>query len=181
MMFSSRTGWHLSFTLLAVTFLLYIVFGLWFTERSTVSKRPAHALDDILSPASIDALYNDARLHHAVLDLTETVAKASLSYGEKLESGGLRNLGKGMISSVARVRTQKLAGQRKRQLFGGGEQDGGFGGIVSGLFGGGSNATGLGDVFQQALSGIGDDILSSLATPAYFLGIGIGYVSKYVH
>lgn len=178
MMFSSKTGWHLSFALLTATLFLYILLGLWFTTRWAPSRRPAHALDDILSPATIDALYDDARLHHAILDLTETVAKASLGYGERLESDGLKGLGQGLISRIARVKTDKKAGQQKRQLFGGGEQDGGFGGFLSGLFGGGSNATGLGDIFQQALSGITDDLVGTLATPAYFLGVGIGYVSR---
>lgn len=174
----SKAGWHLPFALLTVSFLLYVSLGLWFSEWLTVSQaRPAHALDSILSPETIDALFEDARLHNAILELTETVALASLTYGDSLESGGLKDFGKSLSAEVARIKAGNGPSPIKRQLFGGGKQDGGFLSGLADLFGGGGkggNATSLGDLFKQGLSGIGDSIVGSLATPAYFLGIGLG-------
>jgi hypothetical protein len=200
----SKAGWHLPFALLVVTFFLYIPLGLWFSEWLTASQaRPGHVLDVILSPETIDALYEDARLHHAILDLTESVAKASLRYGDSLESGGLKHFGRSLSAEIARRKAADEPTQKKRQLFGGGgdgrgllsgltdllggggggnenatkDGEGSGGGIISGLsslLGGSGNATSIGDLFQEGLSGITGSIVGGLATPAYFLGIGIG-------
>ncbi|KAL5384903.1 hypothetical protein DPSP01_005009 [Paraphaeosphaeria sporulosa] len=195
---SSKAGWHLPFAFLTAAFLLYSLLGLGFTQWLASSQaRPAHALDNFLSPETIDALYDDARLHDAILELTETVAKASLSYGDSLESGGLKDFGKSLSAEVARIRAAEKPSRNKRQLFGGGKDGGGLlsglaslfgggngndgnatgGGLLSGLsslLGGSGNATSLGDLFKEGLSGITDGIVGGLATPAYFLGIGIG-------
>lgn len=173
-MFSSKAGWHLPFALLTILLFLYGFIGLWFTQWLTVSQRPPHALDSILSPETIDAIYDDARLHHAILELTETVAKASLNYGKSLENSGLEDFGNSLMSEVSRARNNEGSSRQKRQLFGGKDDGGGFGGFLSGLFGGDKNNTSLGDFFKQKLSNITGDIVGSLATPAYFLGIGIG-------
>lgn len=198
---STKAGWHLPFTVLTTAFLLYVLLGLGFSTWVTSSPaRPAHALDSIFSPGTIDALYEDARLHNAVLELTETVAKASLSYGDSLESGGSKDFGKSLSAEVARIRAAEKPRQNKRQLFGGEKEGGGLlsglaslfgggseadatngtaasGGLLSGLsslFGGSRNATSLGDLFKEGLSGITDGIVGGLATPAFFLGIGLG-------
>ena len=200
---SSKAGWHLPFTFLTVAFVLYVLLGLGFSTWLTNSQaRPAHTLDKLLSPKTVDALYEDARLHNAILELTETVARASLTYGDSLESGGLKDLGKSLSAEVARMRAAEKPSQNKRQLFGGGKDGGGFfqglanlfggvakdgsdgkgvnataGGFFSGLsslFGGSGNATSIGDLFKEGLYGITDGIVGGLATPAYFLGIGIG-------
>ncbi|KAF9729295.1 hypothetical protein PMIN04_009289 [Paraphaeosphaeria minitans] len=199
MIFSpSKAGWHLPFAFLTAAFILYILLGLVFTQWLANSQaRPAHALDNFLSPETIDALYDDARLHDAILELTKTVAKISLSYGDRLESGGLENFGKSLSAEVVRIRAVEKPRRKKRQ-FSGSKQDGGglfsglasvFGGgdaddgnetgvgLLSGLsslLGGNGNATSLGDLFNEGLSGITDGIVGGLATPAYFLGIGIG-------
>lgn len=175
MISSSKAGWHLPFALLTVTILLYVSLGLWFSEWLKASQaRPAHALDGILSPETIDALYEDARLHHAVLELTDTVAKASMTYGNSLESDGLKDFGKSLSAEVARIKSADRSIQNKRQLLGGGDDGGGLLSGLMGILGGSGNATSLGDLFQQGLSGITGSIVDGLATPAYFLGIGLG-------
>lgn len=164
MISSSKAGWHLPFALLTVTFLLYVSLGLWFSEWVTASQaRPAHALDGILSPETIDALYEDARLHHAILGLTETVAKASLTYGDTFESGGLKDFGKSLSAKVARFRTTDRPTKNKRQLSNSTTQDAGLLAGLMVVLGELGNATGMGDTLQQGL-----------ATPAYFMGIGLG-------
>jgi hypothetical protein len=148
----SKAGWHLPFALLVVTFFLYIPLGLWFSEWLTASQaRPGHALDAILSPETIDALYEDARLHHAILDLTETVAKASLRYGDSLESGGLKDFGKSLSAEIARIKAADKPTQQKRQLFGGGGDGEGFFSGLTSLLGGGKGGSGNATT-EEALS-----------------------------
>ncbi|KAJ4288941.1 hypothetical protein N0V90_011282 [Kalmusia sp. IMI 367209] len=178
-MFSSKAGWHLPFALLTVTFLFYVSVAIWFTGWLSASQaRPPHALDGILSPETIDALYEDARLHRTILELTEAVAKASVSYGENYQSGGLKDFGKSLTAEATRMKAANVPSQRKRQFLGigQGQKDETQGGILSGLTGllGGNGTAGLGDLFQQGLSGITGSIVDGLATPAYFLGIGLG-------
>lgn len=167
---SNKAGWHLPFAFLTAAFLLYVLLGLTFSAWLTNSQaRPAHALEN-LSLEIIDALNEDPRLHDAILELTETVAKASLSYGDSLESGGLKDFGKSLSAELARIRATEKPSRDKRQLSGGGLLSG-----LSSLLGGGDgNGSGLADLLKQGLSGITNGIVGGLATPAYFLGIGIG-------
>ena len=185
-MFSSRPVWYLPVAILTVTFFLYASVGLWFSEwiASDFQTQRTSALSSILSAETIDALYEDARLHHALLSLTEAVAKASNDYGESYSSDGLKKFGKTLTEEVARL--QSTAPQKKKRgLFDGvlgggtgagagpgGEQTGGFGGILAGI----GNALGIGGGEANG-TGLGDQVLSGLSTPALFLGIGIGYVS----
>ncbi|KAF2450303.1 hypothetical protein P171DRAFT_438972 [Karstenula rhodostoma CBS 690.94] len=193
---SSKAGWHLPLAFLATAFLLYISLGLGFSEWLTNSQaQPTNALDQLLSPATINALYEDARLQYVILRLTETVARVSLSYGDSFESGGLKDFGESLSAEVARMRAGERPTQNRKQLFGGRKDRRGFfsdvasffgggkgadasttgGGLLWGLFGGGGNSTGgIGGLLEKGLSGITEKIVGGLATPAYFLGIGLG-------
>lgn len=183
-MFSSKLGWYLPFAILTVTFLLYVSVGLWFTEwiSSGYNVRPPNALDGVLSPETLDAIYEDARLHHALLSLTEAVAKASSDYGETYQSEGLKGFGKNLTDEVARIKAAQVP-KKKRGfmedmaglLSGGGTGNGQEAGL-GGLLGGGNSSGGLGGLLQQGIAGIGGDLVGGLATPAFFLGIGLGYV-----
>lgn len=158
MTFSSKAGWHLPFAILTVTLLLYVSLGLWFNDWMTARRaRPPHTLDSIFSPETVDALYEDVRFHHAILELTETVAKASINYGDSLESGGLTDFGNTLMAEVTRFKTDHAPNQKKKR-----QSD---------------NATELSSLFKQALSGISGDFVGGVASSAYFFGIGIGYVS----
>lgn len=185
-MFSSRPVWYLPVAILTVTLFLYASVGLWFSEwiASDFQTQRTSALSSILSAETIDALYEDARLHHALLSLTEAVAKASNDYGESYSSDGLKKFGKTLTEEVSRLKSTAPQ-KKKRGLFDGalgggagagagpgGEQTGGFGGILAGI----GNALGIGGGEANG-TGLGDQVLSGLSTPALFLGIGIGYVS----
>lgn len=188
-MFSSKPVWHLPVALLAVSFLLYASIGLWFSEwiSDGFRRRPPNALDVVLSPTTIDALYEDDRLHHAILSLTETVAKASTKYGDSYRLEGVKSFGKDLTEDVARLRVTQVQKRRKRGLLedlgslitgggGDGQQGQDQGGLLSELGNalGGNGTGGLGGLLQQGLAGIGNSLLEGAATPAYFLGIGIG-------
>jgi hypothetical protein len=179
-MFSSKPVWYLPFAMLAVTFLLYASIGVWFSQWMVggYDIRTPNALDEILLPETVDALYEDARLHDTLLSLTETVAKASADYGNAYHLSGLKSLGKNFTERVQRIRITHFPIRRvKRQglmgdLLPGG---GGGGGLFDAILGGAGNGSGgLGDLFGQAITGLGGDLAGSLATPAYFLGIGLG-------
>lgn len=183
-MFSSRHGWCLSFAFLAIVFLLYASIGLWFDHWlvGTYEQRSPNALDTILSPDTVDALRQDARLHGALLSLTETVAKVSSDYGSTFRMNGLTRFGKDLTAKVQHIRiAHPPKPKAKRQTLMGGLLSAGDagGGLLDGILGeAGNGSGGLGDLFGQALSGLGGDLADSLATPAYFLGIGIGYVDR---
>jgi len=178
-MFPSKSVWYLPFAILTVTFLLYGSIGIWFSQWMVGGSniRPLNALDAILSPETVDALYEDARVHDTLLSLTESVAKASLNYGNEYHLNGLKSLGMNLTERLQRIRVTHVPTRKaKRQglisgLLPGGNEEGLLGGILSGA---GNTSGGLGDLFGQALSGLGGDLAGSLATPAYFLGIGLG-------
>ncbi|PVI01883.1 hypothetical protein DM02DRAFT_670923 [Periconia macrospinosa] len=177
-MFSSnKSGWYLPFSILTLTFLLYIALGLWFTEWISSGRyiRSPNALERYLSPETIDALYEDKRLQDAFLKLSVVVAEASSQYGETHDSERWKNFGSDLLEEVARLKSEKTL-RRKRGLledFGNLITGGGSNGATNG--GGPGNITaGLGNLFSQGLAGIGNSLTEGLATPALFLGIGLG-------
>ncbi|KAH8698049.1 hypothetical protein GQ44DRAFT_779310 [Phaeosphaeriaceae sp. PMI808] len=202
-MLSSKSGWYLPFMVLASTILLYGLIGLWFTQWSASGyyARPLNALDGIVSPNTLDAIYEDTRLRETILSLTERIAKASSDFGEAYDLASLKGLGKNITEEIEQLKARYVpTGKVKRQgflsslipgrdggkgsgggllggLLGGGGGGNSTGGLLGGLLGGGGggNSTGgLADLFGQAISGLGNNVVGSLATPAFFLGIGIG-------
>jgi hypothetical protein len=184
---SSKSVWHLPVALLITTLFLYALVGVWFTEwlSGTLATHRSDELSSILSPETIDALYEDARLNHAIMSLTEAVAETTKNMGETYQSEGLKDFARNLTGQLAKMKnTSKKTLRKKRGLFdafsGGtntGEQGGGLFGSLGaglGLGGDGNNTGGLGGLLQQGLSGIGDSIVGGLATPALFLGIGVG-------
>ncbi|KAF1952393.1 hypothetical protein CC80DRAFT_572612 [Byssothecium circinans] len=168
-------GWYLPFAILTFAFLLYMSVGLWFTERISSRRyyvRPASALDGILSPETIDALYDDARFHNTLLSLTAAVAKASTNWGEAYGSEELKGLGRNLTQEVARLKAIEPP-KKRRSLFNGlsGRQEqGGGGGPPSAMNG----TDDLGTALLGSLRSLGGSLTDGLATPAFFLGIGLG-------
>ena len=87
------------------------------------------------------------------------------------------------MAEVARAKTSNSPNKHRRQLLGNGnegqqQQQPANGSLLSGLMGmigGNVNSTSsLGDLFQGAVSGLTGDLVGGLATPAFFLGIGLG-------
>lgn len=200
-MFAKSTSvWHLPVALLSVSLILYLLAGSWFSAWISGDFQPKRAdgIYGILSPETVDALYEDARLNEALLSLTEAMAQTTENLGEKLDSDGLRSFSRNLTEQLAKMKIAQPQ-RRKRGLLedlgnmitGGGNtnnqqgQQGqqGAGGVLGGLgdalgLGGGNGTGGLGGLLQQGLSGIGDSIIGGLATPALFLGIGVGYVRQ---
>jgi hypothetical protein len=159
---------------------------------SAQPTRHPNALNHFLHPETIDALYEDTHLRLALLTLTETVATASSIYGKKFNSQGLSVFGHNLTERIAHIKATEGSKTRQKRgflenlgnLFQGQTQDdgqqgqnqteGGFLGQLGDLFSGGDGAGGLGDLLQQGLSGITDNLVGQLATPAYFLGTGLG-------
>ncbi|KAF2732936.1 hypothetical protein EJ04DRAFT_578009 [Polyplosphaeria fusca] len=173
--------------------LLFVSVGLWFDQRTTVGlERPSDgAFRDVLSPTTIDALRGDARLHHALLSLTEYVATTSEKLGKQYGSEGLESFGRNLTEELTRIYARPSPKKRGfledlgNLITGGGNgnnqqpQGDTRGNLLEEIgnalgIGGDGNNTGLGGLLQGGLSSLGDSIIGGLATPALFLGIGVG-------
>jgi hypothetical protein len=125
-------------------------------------------LTTFLSAETITALKNDARLHYALLSLTETIAHTSSDLGQTWGLTSVQEFGHALTENIAELRKRHDVQSQKRGLL----DD--LGQAVKGLLGGaGLNTTGgLGGI----LGDFGNALTEGLATPALFLGIGVGYV-----
>jgi hypothetical protein len=190
----TKSVWYLPAALLLSLF-LYLSVGLWFDEWITVGfeQRHGNVLYEVVSPATVDALREDRRLHNAILSLTEYLANTSENLGRQYGSQGLRDFGQNLTAELTRIHARPPPKKRGflddlGNLFkgGGGGGDGqpaqnDTGGILSGIgealgIGGGNSSGGLGGLLSGGLASLGDSIIGGLATPALFLGIGVGYV-----
>lgn len=171
---SSKQVWHLPVALFITALFLYALVGISFTKwvSGNIESHRYDGLSNILSPDTIDALYEDARLNYAIMSLTDAVAETTKNIGETYKSEGLKDFARNLTCQLAKMRNTNQKLKRKRGLL-----DMFTGGLEGGLGLGGAdgNSTGgLGGLLQQGLSGIGDSIIGGLATPALFLGIGVG-------
>ncbi|KAF2998804.1 hypothetical protein E8E13_001143 [Curvularia kusanoi] len=119
-----------------------------------------------LSAESVAALKDDARLHHALLGLTESIAHTSSELGQKYGLEGVADFGLALGDSMVELRKRNELEAQKRGLL----EDfaKGVGNVLGGL---GVNTTGgLGGI----LGNLGTALTNGLATPALFLGIGVG-------
>lgn len=176
MLFASRSVWYLPASLFILAFLLYASLGIWFNDFISTDLAPRHSpdgFDQYISPETIDALYTDTRLHKAFLSLTDALAKTSSDLGETYHFDGLRDFGRDLNEEVAKWRDAPPPERRRRglkDLFGGAGAEAG----------GGFNLTGkLSSILEEGLASLGGSITDGLATPALFLGIGIGYICSY--
>jgi hypothetical protein len=172
-MFASRSVWYLTASLFTLAFLLYASLGIWFNEFISAGLAPRHspdAFDKYISAETVDALFSDTRLHKALLSLTDAVAKTASDLGETYHNNGLRDFGRDLNKEVAKWEVASPSESRRRGLI---DLFGGAGAESRG----GLNFTGkLSGILQEGLASLGGSITDGLATPALFLGIGIGYV-----
>ena len=119
-----------------------------------------------LSAESVNALRDDARLHHALLGLGESFALTSSDLGQRYGFAGVADFGVALGDSVAELRKRNNLETQKRGLFD--DIRNGFENALGGL---GINATGG---ISGILDNIGTALTNGLATPALFLGIGVG-------
>ena len=119
-----------------------------------------------LSAESVNALRDDARLHHALLGLGESFALTSSDLGQRYGLAGVAGFGVALGDSVVELRKRNNLETQKRGLFD--DIRNGFENALGGL---GINATGG---ISGILDNIGTALTNGLATPALFLGIGVG-------
>ncbi|KAG9198595.1 hypothetical protein G6514_009771 [Epicoccum nigrum] len=119
-----------------------------------------------LSADSVTALKDDARLHHALLGLSESLALTSSDLGQRYGFAGVADFGVALGDSVAELKKRNNLEAQKRGLFD--DIRNGFENALGGL---GINATGG---LSGILDNLGTTLTNGLATPALFLGIGVG-------
>lgn len=176
-------GWHLAFAILTFAFMLFVTVGLWFTEWVSSSRyytRPQNVLDGFLSPETLDALYDDARLHHVLISITDAVAKASADWGDVYGPESLKGLRSNLAQEAARLKAIEPPKKKRRGLFDGGmsvpkeQANGGLLRAMSKSVGGAESGNGTDDLGSALLGSLKSSAADGLAIPAYFLGIGLG-------
>jgi hypothetical protein len=167
---AGKPVWYLLLAVFVTAALLFTFAGLAYDRYIFTQSSPSHTEDltTFLSAETIIALKNDARLHNALLGLTETIAHTSSNLGQTLGLDGVQEFGHALTESVTELRKRHDGSSQKRGLL----DD--LGQAAKGIFGGaGLNTTGgLGGIFGN----LGNALTEGLATPALFLGIGVGYV-----
>lgn len=170
-MFSSlRAVWYLPFFLVVAVYLLSVSYNA--TRVTSYHNQDSQDLTAILSPQTVSALNKDAQLHNVLLSLAGKVAEVSTDYGERFHIGEVKDFGVRLADDIALWRTAQQKALQKRGLI----DD--LGSAFQQFVGGGKGAPGgfnLTAGFNGILDRIGDKITGSLATPALFLGIGLGY------
>lgn len=167
---TGKPVWHLPLAVFATAALLFTFAGLGHDRHifTNSSHSDTDHLTAFLSADLVTALKNDVRLHYALLDLTETVAHTSSNLGQTWGLDGVQRFGHVLTDSVMELRKRRDVNSQKRGLL----DD--LGQAAKGLLGGaGLNTTGgLGGI----LGNLGNALTEGFATPALFLGIGIGCV-----
>ncbi|KAF2472801.1 uncharacterized protein BDR25DRAFT_366007 [Lindgomyces ingoldianus] len=168
-----------------------VVTSEWGSVSLQAQYQRQDALRNVLSPDTLDALYQDVRLHGALLGLADRLVYMSSSLGDQYDSEGLKTFAKDLTQQLSRLREAKPEKKKRgvledlgNMITGGGakpsgQQGQGGGGALAGLgnalgLGGGNDTGGLGGLLQQGISSLGDSLIGSLGTPALFLGIGLG-------
>lgn len=167
---AGKPVWYLPLVVFATAALLFTFAGLRYDRYIFTHNLHADAEDlkAFLSAETITALKNDARLHYALLGLTETIARTSNDLGQTLGLDGVREFGHALTESVTELRKRHGVNSQKRALL----DD--LGQAAKGIFGGaGLNTTGG---FSGILGNLENALTEGLATPALFLGIGVGCV-----
>ncbi|KAJ4359438.1 hypothetical protein N0V95_002185 [Ascochyta clinopodiicola] len=163
---SGKPVWYLPFTIIAIVFFVVSIARLGYDRYVFVNSWDPGTSTTFLSADTITALRNDARLHHALLGLSETIAQTSSDIGRKYGFEGVKGFGNTLTEGVAELRKRQDVNGRKRAL--GDDMNQAMSSLLGGL---GVNTTG-------GVSGIVDNLTSALvgglATPALFLGIGVG-------
>ncbi|KAL6160798.1 hypothetical protein ACJBU6_01317 [Exserohilum turcicum] len=161
-----RPAWCL-LTITAIFFVSCVFSGFWFSELNPRIHDDDYpeSITAIFSTQTIDALNQDRQLHEALLSLTTAVALSSTDLGDRYGWENLRSFGGNLTSGVEHFRNKQVETEGKRGLI---EDIGkGIGSALSSKL----NVTGG---IQGVLSGLGNNLVGALGTPALFLGIGLG-------
>lgn len=195
----SKSGWFtLPLTIFLVSFLLFGTIATWYSGWSSGSLQYRYQRQEaglsVISPATLEALYDDTQLHRTLLDLADRVADASSNIGHAYDSEGVRKFAGDLTRRISELRGA-VPPKRKRGFLedlgnlvtGGGKTDtAAGGGVLSSIgnalgLGGGNGTGGIGNLLQQGISSLGNQLLGAAGTPALFLGIGLGYVHRMVY
>lgn len=166
---AGRPVWYLPLAgVLVVALLFMLVVGYdryYFAHDQRLSPDTTFTF---LSANTLIALKDDQRLHHALLGFTESIAHGSSELGRQYGFEAVEEFGVALGDSVAELRRRDDDGVQKRALFD--DLGQAMGNVLGGL---GVNTTGG---LSAIVGNLGTALTEGLATPALFLGIGVGYV-----
>lgn len=168
---AGKSVWYLLLAVSATAALLFTFAELTYDRYIFTQNSHSETEDDIalLSAETITALKNDARLHYALLGISETIAHTSIDLGQRMGLKAVHELGSSLKESVTELRKRDDVKIQTRGLL----ED--LGQATNGLLSrtGLNNTVGLGDVLKD----LSKALTEGLAVPALFLGIGVGCVS----
>jgi hypothetical protein len=170
---AGKPVWYLPLAVCAIAALVFTIFRLGYDRYTFINHQNAYpgTLTTFLSVDTITALKEDARLHHALLGLTESLARTSSDIGQRYGFEGVKSFGTFLTDSVTELRKRHDIKSPKRGLVDDMSQ------AMGNLLGGTSlNTTGG---LSAIVGNLGSVLSDGLATPALFLGIGVGYVQQY--
>lgn len=161
---AGKPVWYLPLAVVLTAALLFaLVLGYDRYIFSHYQDPSPEILTTFLSASTINALKEDARLHHAVLSLTDSIAQTSSDFGHRFGIVNMKVFGETLGDSISELRKRANVAERKRGLL----DD--LGALIGGL---GMNTTGG---LSAIVGNLGTALTEGLATPALFLGIGVGY------
>jgi hypothetical protein len=160
--------WYLPFAILAAVSLIWTVTELGYDRYIFANTHESYeeGASAILSTNTIAALREDARLHHALLGLAESIAWTLDQFGQDYGFESAKSFGESLTASTTELRKRYESKSRKRDVVGdlGQTMDNVLGGLGVNTTGGVSGIVG----------NLGSALVEGLATPALFLGIGVG-------
>ncbi|KAF1926890.1 uncharacterized protein M421DRAFT_394471 [Didymella exigua CBS 183.55] len=165
---AGKRVWHLPLAVFAIAALLFTFAGLGYDRyvfTNTLNSN-TEGFTAFLSADTITAIKDDARLHHALLSFTESIAHTSSDLGHRLDLSGVQEFGHALSQSVVELRKRHDVRSRKRSSLDDVSQV-----MESLLFEMGLNTTGG---LSAIVGNLGTALTGGLATPALFLGIGVG-------
>ena len=171
---AGKPVWYLPLAGILIAAVLFTL-ALGYDHYNFAQDRQRHLDTSItfLSTNTLTALKEDARLHHALLELTDSIAHTSSDVGRQFGFEGLEGFGTTLGESIAELRRRDDAGYQKRALLD--DVSEAMGSLLGGL---GVNTTGG---LSAIVGNLGSALTQGLATPALFLGIGVGYVCLLYH
>ena len=166
---AGKPVWYLPLAVLAIIAFLFTILGLGYDRyifANSIHNLYPENLTTFLSADTITALKEDARLHYALLGLTESIAHSSSDIGQRYGFGGMEQFGALLTDSITELRKRHGSRSQKRALVD--DMSQAMGDLLGGL---GVNTT---DGFSSIAGTLGAALTEGLATPALFLGIGLG-------
>lgn len=162
---AGKTVWYLPLAVLLTAALLFAIVLGYDRYIFTHDQNPyPESLTTFLSTDTITALKQDARLHHAILGVTESVAQTSSEIGQWYGIASMEDFGVTMSDTIAELCKRNDVVSQKRGLLDDMNE------AMKDLSGG----LGVNGGLSSIVANLGTALTQGLATPALFLGIGVG-------